>query len=258
MLNTPTDAPTDLSTGMPTRTATGSPSDAASNVPSGETIVLLHGLAAHGWTMQPLARRLARPGTRLVNWSYQSLRGTVADHADRLARALHDQLQPLAADGPIHFVTHSMGCIVTRAALSRYRPESLGRWVMLAPPNQGSQVASGPLGRWFGRWIPAVQELSDDTSSYVCNLPCPNSIDIGVIAARHDWLVRPHSTRIAQQHDYITVNSWHSGLLFQRNVARLVRAFFDTGSFAESTATDESRGSVPQPVNPPTARAAGP
>ncbi|MFO0913847.1 MAG: alpha/beta fold hydrolase [Pirellulales bacterium] len=254
MLNTPTDAPTNT----PIHAATGRQSNAAPEVATRETIVLLHGLAAHGWTMQPLARRLARPGTRLVNWSYQSLRGTVSDHADRLARTLHDQLQPLAAGGPIHFVTHSMGCIVTRAALSRYRPKSLGRWVMLAPPNHGSHVASGPLGRWFGRWIPAVQELSDDASSYVCNLPCPNSIDIGVIAARHDWLVRPESTRIPQQHDYVTVNSWHSGLLFQRSVSQLVRSFLDVGSFNQPSQTDAPHDRVSSSVNHPAAQAAGP
>lgn len=205
-----------------------------SNSPSGadgaETLVVLHGIAAHSWWMAWLSRQIARPASRVLNWSYPSLSRGIPEHAAELAAVLR-QLPTDATAGRVHLVTHSMGCIVARGALNLYQPPNLGRWVMLTPPNRGSHIASGPLGRWLSPWIPAVGQLADTRGSYVQELAVPEGIEFGIVAARWDWLLRRETTPLPGQRDYLLVDSLHSGVIFQRRVARAVRNFLDYGQF---------------------------
>jgi len=78
-----------------------------------------------------------------------------------LATALTEMIVERAGDRPLHAVTHSMGGVVVRHL---HDPRlHWQRIVMLAPPNQGSQIAAGlatnPVFRWF--YGPAGAELAD-------------------------------------------------------------------------------------------------
>jgi hypothetical protein len=123
-----------------------------------------------------------------------------------------------------------MGGIIARAALERFRPQKLGRFVMLAPPNRGSFVANAAVGVLGGLFKP-VAELTTGPESLVNSLGMPTGIDIGVIAASRDALVSPESTRPDVPHDHVTLPCLHSSLLFRRDAADLVAAFLATGEF---------------------------
>ena len=202
-------------------------------------MAMVHGFLANRMMLAVLAHRIRRCGYRTEPWGYRNMCCSLLVHADRFAGFLRN----LDADPSIdtlHLVTHSMGCIVTRAALDRFRPTKLGRFVMLAPPNRGSFVATAAAGT-FGRIFRPVAELSTAEDSLVNSLPTPQDVAIGVIAAGRDAIIAPSSTRPDAPHDHATVHCLHSSLLFRRDAAELVTAFLRDGRFPPAPEQPEAR-----------------
>lgn len=200
---------------------------------SREWVLLTHGFMANRWLLTPLSGRLHRCGWQTRCWGYESWRTSVAVLADEFAGLLRSMDGDARVD-VLHLVTHSMGCIIARAALEQYRPAKLGRFVMLAPPNRGSFMAT-KLAGLFGRVLKPVTELTTHGGSLVNSLAEPAGVDIGVIAAGRDALVSIDSTRLAVPHAHVTLPCLHSSLLFRRDAAVLVETFLASGSFETST-----------------------
>jgi len=199
------------------------------NLQAEDTLVLAHGLAARPLIMFPLARSL-RPGFgKVINWGYPSLWSRIETHADRLAELLQ-QLDHEGNEGRVHLVCHSMGCIIARLALTEYRPRRLGRFVMIAPPNRGSRWARH-LAPHLGRFSPPIAQLTDDDASFVRSLPPPNIPEIGIIAARFDFMVAQPNTYLGCEADHIVLPGLHSTVLWRQETARQVRHFIEHGCF---------------------------
>lgn len=205
-----------------------------------QCVALVHGFLANSMMLAVLAHRLRRHGYRTDPWGYRNMCCSLLVHADRFA----DVLRSLDADPAIdtlHLATHSMGCIIARAALDRFRPTKLGRFVMLAPPNRGSFVATAAAGT-FGRFFRPVVELSTAEDSLVNSLPMPQGVELGVITAGRDAIIAPESTRPDSPHDHATVHCLHSSLLFRRDAAELVAAFLRDGRFPDPSTPRADRG----------------
>ncbi|MDO6525772.1 alpha/beta hydrolase [Motilimonas sp. 1_MG-2023] len=210
-----------------------------------ETVILLHGLVRTPRSMNTIAKHLRREGYQVINLGYASRQHDVMTLANQVIPQALAQCQ---GEHTIHFVTHSLGGILVRAYLSKHTIEQLGRVVMLAPPNQGSEIVD-KLGhlRLF-KWIngEAGLQLGTDEMSMPKRLGAVD-YELGVIAGTrsvnlilstlmprpNDGKVSVNSTKIAGMKDHLTLPVTHTFLMTNRRVLNAISAFLATGKFAK-------------------------
>ncbi len=211
-----------------------------------DTVVLLHGLGRSPLAMARLAHDLRAEGYAVHNLSYPSQRADIQTLAD-------STLGPVFAAAPegarIHVVTHSLGGILVRQYLHDHgTPPQLGRVVMLAPPNAGSELVdclrdwrlyrriNGPAGLQLG--------TEDDALPRKLGAP-PVGVEIGIIAGNvslnpifsaliagpDDGKVSVARTHLDGETAHLTVPYSHTWLMWRRPVLAEIRAFLRTGRF---------------------------
>lgn len=220
------------------------------------SVVLLHGISRTPRSMRMLERCLTVEGYRTANWGYASRTHDLGVIADQLAPKLADFAE--GERGPVHLVTHSMGGLVARVLLARSRPRWLGRVVMLAPPNQGSEVADmfaafPPYRWWFG---PAGAQLVTRRDAKTAGLFGPIDYELGIIAGRRSLypaasalLPRPNdgrvsvaATAIEGMADHIVLPTSHPMIVRDRAATEQVIAFLRDGRFSRSNASAQAGG----------------
>lgn len=208
---------------------------------SADCVVLLHGLARGTGSMKIMEWALERAGYRVENRGYPSTRATV--------QALAAHVTPAVAacgDQPVHFVTHSMGGILLRQWLTSHRPRHMGRVVMLAPPNQGSELVDSWGGLAVFGWVngPAGRQLGTGPGSLALGLP-PVTVPTGIIAGTlttnpvsaqilpgpDDGKVTVASTHVEGEADHITLPVTHTLIMNDPRVIAQVKSFLSNGRF---------------------------
>ena len=106
---------------------------------------------------------------------------------------------------------------------------------MLAPPNQGALMANrfAPVAGWL---LEPIDELRNDSSATVRNIPTPSGVEIGVIAGRDDSTVRLEETHVAGETAHIVVKGNHTFIMREEEVHRLTIEFLRSGRFTPTPA----------------------
>ena len=213
--------------------------------PGQDGVVLLHGILRRGASMQKLEHALTAAGYRVLNLDYPSREQDLAQIVDGLSGPIEAFAEKLT--GRLHFVTHSMGGLVARAYLNRFRPRQLGRVVMLAPPNEGSEIADLLKRNWFYRstFGPAGGQLATRRSEELCQLLGKVEYPLGVIAGdrtlyvfaslllpgANDGRVSVERTRVAGMSDHIVLHTSHPLIMRDPEAIAQTIHFLQNGRF---------------------------
>ena len=215
----------------------------AQKTTNGKSIVhLLHGLGRSKTAMWLLADRLEDAGFTVHRVDYSSLTQSQQEIQQEIAAQIS------AADSghfaSVHFVGHSLGGLLIRAYLEKYRVPNLGRVVLLGTPNKGTPLVDHYRDSWWMQLLgPTTLSLGTDKNSF------PNSIadpyyPVGVIAGvaetidnedilpgQDDGLVPLESTKLDGMADMIVIESNHSMMRYDEDVAQQTLSFLRHGKF---------------------------
>lgn len=207
-----------------------------------ECVVLLHGLARGPNSLLLIDYALTQRGYRVINAGYPS---TAADLPELVTHV--ETAVARCGPGEVDFVTHSMGGLLLRLWAGD-NPDRVGRAVMLAPPNKGSEIVDlfGDQA-WFA-WLngPAGVRLGTGPDDAPATLPSV-TFELGVIAGsgtinpltsalvegRDDGKVSVEATKVEGMAAHLTLPVTHTYMMNDPRVIRQVLAFLDDGRFAQ-------------------------
>ena len=219
-------------------------------------VVLLHGISRTARSFRKMQTALEGTSFATLNLDYASRRKTL----EALAEDIHPAIELFASGltGSVHFVCHSMGGLLTRVYLARYRPQRLGRVVMLGTPNAGSEIADrlknfGAYRAFFG---PAGQQLGTQRDAAIDALFPPVDYPVGIIAGDRSiypitsaFLPKPHDGRVSVANtkldgmaDHVVVRTSHPWLVRNGEAIGQTIVFLREGKFEPSAVITREGG----------------
>lgn len=207
-----------------------------------ECVVLIHGFLRSSNHLRNLSDFLIENGYYVVSIDYESTSMSIPEIANSNLSNLEEHCQ----NQKIHFVTHSLGGILLRSYLKRNQIKHLGKIVMLAPPNKGSEVADF-LSKFkvFNLILgPVVSQLKTDQNSYVNSLGLPNfqfGIKMGnltidpissyLIPGDDDGKVSIENSKLENMNDFLLVERTHNFIVDAPEVKEAILNYFKFGKF---------------------------
>lgn len=212
-----------------------------------KVVVLVHGFMRTKNSMHFLERELTLEGYHVINETYPSMEKSLEENADFLHEAIVAGTEKISVDYEIYFVTYSMGGLVTRCYLDKYRPAHAVRMVMIAPPNRGAMKAEFysdfPLSDKFLGPSGLEMAMGEDFLTNLCG-GAPE-IQFGIIAGGKgdnegyskriegddDGTVSVWSTYLNGSNDFILLNHQHTFICYYKDVIDNTKNFLEKGVF---------------------------
>ncbi len=208
-----------------------------------EAVILLHGIMNKSFVMSPLAKALTQEGYKVYNWGYPSTDGLIDQHAERLSRFVAT-IEPAKK---VHYVGFSQGAIIIRYTLTHYPVKRDSRFVMIAPPNHGCELAEDFYQYGWFRGLygdKSIKQLFAQQNTFLekCGIP---KIEFGIIAGGKgdgrghldripgddDGTISVASAHLKGERDFIVLPHQHTPLVFASDTAAQVIAFLKEGKF---------------------------
>lgn len=216
-----------------------------------DCVILLHGLARTAGSMDKMAAAFAAQGYLVANIDYPSRNHPVEELAEM---AVRQGIEQCPSAGTLHFVTHSLGGILVRYYLASHDIPRLGRVVMLAPPNQGSEVVdrlrdtpgysvlNGPAGQQLGTdkdGIPAKLGTVDFEVGIIAGTESVNPILSQFLPNPDDGKVSVERTKVEGMKDFIAVPNSHTFIMQASEVIDQAISFIKGGKFTHAAVSPQ-------------------
>ncbi|MFK8182574.1 MAG: esterase/lipase family protein [Phormidesmis sp.] len=206
-------------------------------------ILLIHGLGRTPLSMSGLGKTLTEAGHTVEFFGYT----TLLESFDDIVKRLRDHILALShaadsaskANTPYGIVTHSMGAVLLRAALTKISCPLPAQVVMLAPPNQSPRMARIATHFPPFLWFAGQSGRNLASSEFYAKLPplnCPYTLitgNIGLTGAlspfgseTNDVIVSAEESKMHPHDRVIEVPALHSFIMNNKTAqTKAVKAF---------------------------------
>jgi pimeloyl-ACP methyl ester carboxylesterase len=204
-----------------------------------ESVIVAHGLFMPGDETKLLRHRLTKAGFQPQLFRFPSVRGALAQNAERLARFAEG-----VRGDRLHFIGYSLGGVLTLHMLHRHRLNRVGRIVCMGSPLTGCRTASWFLQSEYSRALigRSLAEHTDaggfsrwDLEYELGIIAGTRSLGVGRLLGKlpepNDGTVAVDETRLPGATAHIMLPVTHAQMMFDRVVARQAANFLRCGAF---------------------------
>jgi len=208
-------------------------------IKSDEPVYFIHGFLRSSASMKKMASAFEKQNYEVHLWDYPGRKQNIEVHAESLVKDLQKCVL-VHKNEPIHFITHSLGGIILRAALNH--PDcpfeaKIGHISLLAPPNQGSKFGRSLYKFRFVRKIlgqrSGKQLLKAQNFDHLGQFPSEAKVLVisgtygrnPLIKEKNDGKVGVSETRLSTPHKHIMVPLGHTWIMRSTQVISLCLDF---------------------------------
>lgn len=199
--------------------------------------------------MRTIEKALIKEGYEVLNIDYPSRKMPIND----IASLIFNQIKKLPqTNKSIHFVAHSMGCLIVRALLAKNLISNVGNIVFITPPNQGSEVADFLKNNFLYQHFygPAGSELTTEVARHnpfpkigyhfgvIAGSVCLDPISYFILPKGNDGKVSIESTKLEGMCDHIVLPCSHSFAIQNNEVIKQIKFFLKKGKFDREIESD--------------------